>query len=87
MGPSWGGGIEVEMSYRSGVPVVILCEAEKLRQRKVSRLLRGNPAVRAVLAYGTQEEGLRLLAEKLAHLLKKQPVTVQTGVQMSRAEV
>jgi len=25
--PSWGGGIEVEMAYRSNVPVLILCKS------------------------------------------------------------
>ncbi|MBI1866182.1 MAG: hypothetical protein HY005_00355 [Candidatus Staskawiczbacteria bacterium] len=40
--PSWGGGIEVEMARQSGVPVVIICE----KGRKISRLLKGNPAVK-----------------------------------------
>lgn len=30
--PSWGGGIEVEMANRSGVPVLILCERDKLKK-------------------------------------------------------
>lgn len=39
--PSWGGGIEVEMANRSGVPALLLIPAGK----RVSRLLRGNPAI------------------------------------------
>lgn len=45
--PSWGGGIEVEMAYRSEVPVIILVEQGK----RISRLLRGNPAVRAIVEF------------------------------------
>ncbi|OHA62586.1 MAG: hypothetical protein A2748_00690, partial [Candidatus Wildermuthbacteria bacterium RIFCSPHIGHO2_01_FULL_45_20] len=43
LAPSWGGGIEVEMANRSGVPVILLAPQGK----QVSRLLRGNPAVMA----------------------------------------
>ena len=64
--PSWGGGIEVEMAYRSKVPVVILCEKEKLDQRKISRLLRGNPGIygrgAGIISYDSQEFGLRALS-------------------------
>ena len=64
--PSWGGGIEVEMAHRSGVPAIVLCEKEKLEQGKISRLLRGNPAVKAVVMYTSYEEAL----QALAHFLK-----------------
>jgi len=66
--PSWGGGIEVEMAYRSDVPVIILCEAEKLQQRKISRLLRGNPAVGAILSYGSKEDAINQLKATLSTL-------------------
>ena len=52
--PSWGGGIEVEMANQSGVPVIILCENGK----KISRLLKGNPAVKTILEYHTQDEAI-----------------------------
>jgi len=68
LAPSWGGGIEVEMANQSGVPVLILCEKEKLAQRRISRLLRGNPAVRATLPYATEDEALSLLGEELIML-------------------
>lgn len=67
--PSWGGGIEVEMANNYGVPAIILCEAEKLAQRKISRLLRGNPAIKAIIAYNSEEEALDLLAKELAIIL------------------
>lgn len=67
--PSWGGGIEVEMANQSGVPVILVCDREKLKQRKISRLLRGNPAVAAVVEYGTVVEALAGLKRELARLL------------------
>ena len=56
--PSWGGGIEVEMANTSNVPVIILCEKEKLEAKKISRLLRGNPAVKKVITYKTQKDAI-----------------------------
>jgi hypothetical protein len=54
LAPSWGGGIEVEMAYRSGVPIIILYPAE----HRVSRLLRGNPGVEILLSYYSVEHAL-----------------------------
>lgn len=54
--PSWGGGIEVEMANRSGVPVIVLCDRKKLDARKISRLLRGNPAIHAILSHKSDKE-------------------------------
>lgn len=65
--PSWGGGIEVEMANTHDVPVVILCQRSQLENRKVSRLLRGNPAVQEVLCYeelGDAPEVLRTFLSK-----------------------
>lgn len=66
--PSWGGGIEVEMANRSGVPVIVLCEKEKLEQRKISRLLRGNPAVISIITYGSENETIQKLREQLRNI-------------------
>lgn len=63
--PSWGGGIEVEMAYRSNVPAVLLCDQRKLELRKVSRLLRGNPAIKMTLPYIDYGHALCLLEEFL----------------------
>jgi hypothetical protein len=63
--PSWGGGIEVEMANRSEVPVIVLCDRQKLNSKKISRLLLGNPAVRKVIAYETAMEALANLRDEL----------------------
>ena len=55
--PSWGGGIEVEMAHRSRMPVIVLFPKGK----KVSRLLRGNPAVAEVIEYENEEDALQKL--------------------------
>ncbi len=66
--PSWGGGIEVEMSNCSKVPVILLCEKMKLIDRKISRLLRGNPAVMRVIVYEDIEDALSQLKNVLLTL-------------------
>jgi len=63
--PSWGGGIEVEMANKTGIPVVIMCEQEKLEQKKVSKLLCGNPAVIKIIPYQDQQDALKSLREEL----------------------
>lgn len=65
---SWGGGIEVEMAYRSQIPVLLLCEREKLEQKKISRLLRGNPAVVAEISYVSREKALDMLEKELREI-------------------
>ena len=60
-GPSWGGGIEVEMAREAGVPVIILC----LNDKKVSRLLRGNPAVILQIGYDDPKDALKKLGDNL----------------------
>ena len=59
--PSWGGGIEVEMAHQSNIPVFILCERKKLEERKISRLLRGNPAVVQIITYDSEADALKQL--------------------------
>ena len=65
--PSWGGGIEVEIANQNNIPVVLLCEKEQLEAKRISRLLRGNPAIKATIVYGSEEEAL----DKLRAELKK----------------
>ncbi len=67
--PSWGGGIEVEMANNADVPVMILCERKKLIQRKISRLLRGNPAVIALIEYDTKKQALARFRVELKNSL------------------
>ncbi len=68
--PSWGGGIEVEMANRSDVPVILICEKERLKKRKISRLLRGNPAVKATITYENQKEVYPRLETELKKIIE-----------------
>ena len=52
--PSWGGGIEVEMANHSGVPAILFYPKGK----KVSRLLRGNPAIKETMEYTIEQIGI-----------------------------
>ena len=62
--PSTGLGIEVEMSYRSGVPIIILAKEGK----RISRLFSGNPGVVAILRYTTYDDAAtRLRSWALAY--------------------
>ncbi len=63
--PSWGGGIEVEMAYRSTVPVVLLASWKEMEQKSVSRLLRGNPAVVQEIVYNNVADALTLFEDWL----------------------
>jgi len=63
--PSWGGGIEVEMANSAGVPVIVVHP----RDKKVSRLLRGNPAVLEVISYRDESHALALLGSRFADIV------------------
>jgi len=65
--PSWGGGIEVEMANSRGVPVVIL----HARNKRISRLLRGNPAIIDIIPYDSEDDALIKLRKKLEILFSK----------------
>ncbi len=65
LAPSWGGGIEVEMANQRNIPIIILAPQEKLDARKVSRLLRGNPAVRHEIGFTDYEDAIQKLREVL----------------------
>lgn len=62
--PSWGGGIEVEMANKAGVPAIILHPKGK----KVSRLLRGNPAIVDIIEYKDEEDALSQLKKILSKI-------------------
>ncbi len=59
--PSFGVGIEVELARENGIPVVLVVE----RDRTVSRLLLGNPAVVEVVKFADLEGLRRLLVTAL----------------------
>ena len=67
--PSWGSGIEVEMACKSNIPVILLCQKEKLEKRLVSRLLRGNPAVKAIVSYENEDSAMQQLETELKKVL------------------
>lgn len=74
--PSFGVGIEVELAREHNVPVVIVVE----RDRTVSRLLLGNPAVVDVVRF-TDLDGLRRgLAAALARVAASPPSGVAPAV-------
>ena len=60
--PSFGVGIEVELAREHGVPVIIVAE----RDRPISRLLLGNPAVVEVVKFADLDGLRRALAAALA---------------------
>jgi hypothetical protein len=49
--PSIGVGIEVELAHHADKPVVLLYEKVKSDQRRITRLVRGNPAVIREIAF------------------------------------
>ncbi|SRR3990167_10940707 len=63
--PSWGGGIEVEMANQSNVPVIIICKKDK----RISRLLKGNPAVKLIIEYSTQDQAILRLKRGIESLM------------------
>lgn len=70
LAPSWGGGIEVEMAYRSNVPIIIL----RRKNEKLSRLLLGNPGVKDVIWYDNEVDALAKLKTALEQLFEIAPV-------------
>ncbi len=69
--PSLGVGIEVEMAYHANKPVVLLCKQDLVEARKISRLVRGNPAVIREIIYSDFEEARSLLGVFLDSFLKE----------------
>ena len=59
--PSLGVGIEVEMAYHGAKPVVLVCQRERLEQRRISRLIRGNPSVIGEIVYEGFDDALAQL--------------------------
>jgi hypothetical protein len=67
--PSFGVGIEVELAREHAVPVVLVVE----RERTVSRLLLGNPAVVEVVRFGDLDGLRRGLAAALGRIAATAP--------------
>ena len=71
---SWGGGIEVEMAWNAWVPVILVSHVDK----RVSRLLRGNPSILKEVKYFGTDDALDKIAEALEEVLVPTPVTPST---------
>lgn len=59
--PSLGVGIEVEMAYHAAKPVVLVCRSNRVAERKISRLVRGNPAVIVEIIYQDHSDAISQL--------------------------
>jgi hypothetical protein len=62
---STGLGIEIELAHHANKPVILLFEQEKLEKRLISRLVRGNPAVRDEVAFTDFAQALDALGPLL----------------------
>jgi hypothetical protein len=60
--PSLGVGSEIEIARENSVPVILLME----NTARVSRMIRGNPAVIAELKFSGYDNGLRQLSDLLS---------------------
>jgi hypothetical protein len=58
---SSGVGIELELAHHADKPAVILYERTKLEERRISRLVRGNPAVIAEISFADFDDALAQL--------------------------
>ncbi|MDQ2951649.1 MAG: hypothetical protein M3R54_05245, partial [Chloroflexota bacterium] len=74
--PSFGVGIEVELAREHGIPVILVVE----RDRTVSRLLLGNPAVVEVVRFADLEGLRRALITALAHARDLPPGAARQAV-------
>ncbi len=53
--PSTGTGLEIEHAHHKGIPVYLLYEKDK----KVSRMLRGCPAVKKEIVFADEADGIK----------------------------
>jgi hypothetical protein len=74
--PSFGVGIEVELAREHGIPVILVVE----RDRTVSRLLLGNPAVVEVVRFSDLDGLRRLLVTALERVRAVSPGATQPVV-------
>lgn len=74
--PSLGVGIEVEMAYHANKVVILLCQEQHIAQRRISRLIRGNPSVIKEIIYVDFDEALSKLEKFLRSYLKEQAESI-----------
>lgn len=73
--PSFGVGIEVEIAREHGIPVILVAE----RERTVSRLLLGNPAVVEVVRFADLDGLRRSLGAALERARGIEPLATRDG--------
>ncbi len=64
--PSIGVGLEIELAHHANKPVVLLFEKEKLEKRRITRLVRGNPAVVCEIGFKDFHDAFSQLSTFLA---------------------
>lgn len=69
--PSIGVGIEIEMAWHATKPTILLVEQEKINERRVSRLVRGNPSVWHEIGFKDHEDAIRQLKEYLPKFIEE----------------
>lgn len=69
--PATGVGIEIELAHHSNKPVVLLYEQEKLEQRAISRLVRGNPSIKHEVAFLDFEDAKHKLRSYFGNFLQE----------------
>lgn len=74
--PSHGVGIEVELAYHAAKPVVLLCHRDRIAERRISRLIRGNPGVVHEIIYVNRDDALIELEAFIRSFLKRQAESV-----------
>ncbi len=74
--PSLGVGVEVEMAYHAHKPVVLLCHGDRIAERRISRLIRGNPGVVHEIIYVNRGDALARLEAFIRSFLERQAESV-----------
>jgi 2'-deoxynucleoside 5'-phosphate N-hydrolase len=67
--PSIGVGIELEMAYHANKPVILLYEAAKFEKGRISRLARGNPAVRFTISFTDEADLTQMLTRCIMRIV------------------
>src|SRR6266542_2038772 len=78
--PSFGVGIEVEIAREHGVPVILVAE----RDRAISRILLGSPAVADVVRFGDLAALRRSLGDAIARATRAAPSELATDAIVRR---
>ena len=70
--PALGVGIEIEMANHAAKPVLLVCQADRVAQGRISRLARGNPAVQGEILYLDFDDAIQQVLSFLKTFLQEQ---------------